>query len=61
MSEKLLTGMLNINTQEVVAPYRYDRKIVDWDVKRQFKQTSKTTIKIEHVHEKTNIMGSYQV
>ena len=27
------------NTQEAVAPSRHDRKIVDWDVKPQHKQT----------------------
>ena len=29
------------NTQEAVAPSRHDRKIVDWDVKPQHKQTNK--------------------
>ena len=32
------------NTQEAVAPPRYDLKIVDWDVKPQPKQTKQNKI-----------------
>ena len=30
-----------VNTQEVVGLSRHDRKMIDWDVKPQYKQTNK--------------------
>ena len=38
--DTLLPKKYWLNTQEVVAPSRHDYKIVDWDVKPQYKQTN---------------------
>ena len=46
LAQDTLLPKSTCNTQEEVALFRHDRKIVDWDVKPQHKQTNKTQVYI---------------